>query len=292
MREVHVGPAGRRRLRGARHPARRHSRCGRRLRQTRRRRRHRLCGGICRSRSRGAGAAGGDRAHRPRSRHGDLGTQLSRSHQLCGRHSVDVQRLHAGAARRTARRRHRVAKRRHGDRVPRGAASARYRDLLFDLHRQRGAQRKRGFPRLSDRRRIHPCRADDGRTVPASAALPGVGAQGACGRQADRAAASRPQRRGAHVRPDPYRRHERRLRGHAHAGVACGRRRRRHAGGTARSRRADDPLAVAAARRRGGDFRLGRLQGDGARLLRGLRPRRAGADGRHQGQPRRACARI
>ena len=39
---------------------------------------------------------------------------------------------------------------------------------------------------------IDPRRADDGRAVPASAALPCGGAQGACGGQADRAAASRP----------------------------------------------------------------------------------------------------
>ena len=142
----------------------------------------------------------------------------------------------------------------------------------------------RGFPRLSDRRRIHPCPADDGGTVPSSATLPGVGAQGACGRQANRAAASRPQRRRAHVRQDPYRCHERRLRGHAHLGVACRRRGGRHAGGIARSRRTHDPLAVAAARRSGGDFRLGRLQGDGPRLLRDLRPRSAGAIGSHQGR--------
>ena len=51
-----------------------------------------------------------------------------------------------------------------------------------------------------------------------------LGASRSCRRQADRAAASRPQRRRAPVGQDPYRRHERRLRGHARlvsqAGVA------------------------------------------------------------------------
>ena len=191
-------------MRGARDPARRHSRCGRGLRRTRRRRRHHLRGGICRGRPRRPRAAGGDRAHRPRSRHGGRGAELPRPHQLCRRHPADLQLLHAGAARRPPRRRHRVAKRRHGDRAARRAASARHRDLALDLDRQRGAQRHRGFPRLSDRRRIHPCHPDDGGTVPPSAALPRGGA-GARGRQADRAAASRPQRRRAHVgaRPIP-----------------------------------------------------------------------------------------
>ena len=168
----------------------------------------------------GQRTAGGDRAHRPRPRHGDLGAELSRPHQLCRRHSVDVQHLRAGAARRAARRRHRVAKRRHGDRAARRAASARYRDLAT---RSRPATRRstdRGFPRLSDRRSNRPTSSlmmvEQFR---ASAALPCGGAQGARGRQADRAAASRPQRRGALVRADPYRRHERRLRGHAHAGA-------------------------------------------------------------------------
>ena len=57
---------------------------------------------------------------------------------------------------RTAQHRHRVAKRRYGDRVARGLAPARYRNLVFDLYRQRGAQRQRGFSRLSDRRRMPP----------------------------------------------------------------------------------------------------------------------------------------
>ena len=176
MREFHIGLADGNRLRGDRHSARRYSRCRRRLRRARRRRRHHLRGGICRSRSRRRSAAGGARALGARPRHGDRGAELPRAHQLCGRHSADLQRLRAGAGGRTPKHRDRVAKRRHGDRAARRAACARYRDLVLDLHRQRGAQRGRGFPRPSDRRRIDPCSAADGGAVPSSAALPRAGA--------------------------------------------------------------------------------------------------------------------
>ena len=49
----------------------------------------------------GRGASGGDFAHRPRSRHGDFGSKLSRSHQLRGRHPADLQCLHASPGGRT-----------------------------------------------------------------------------------------------------------------------------------------------------------------------------------------------
>ena len=91
---------------------------------------------------------------------------------------------------------------------------------------------------------------------------------------------------------DSYRRHDRRPRHDAGAGGPCGRRAGRYARGVARPERADDPLAGAAARRRRRHLRFRRVQGAGARLLRGGRAGAAAALPRDRRRAGRAGART
>ena len=199
-----VGFAGRRGLRGARHSARRRSRCRRRLRRARRRRRHHLrardlprpvpTAGRCRRSWRALRAITAWRS-RGRTASGIInyvdGVPLTFS--ACapvpanGRRSIGIVSQSGAMAT-----------------VLRAALHA--RDIAISFSISTGNEALNGvedFLEPSDRRRIHPCARAGGRAVPASATLPRAGAPRAWRRQADRSAASRPQRRGARSRPRP-----------------------------------------------------------------------------------------
>ena len=97
------------------------------LRGARRRRRRHLRRRLRRDRTpSGRAHAGGDRAYRPRPRHGDRGPELPRLRQFRRRHAAHLRHDgSAAAARRPPSDRHGVAERRHGERRSRRARCAR-----------------------------------------------------------------------------------------------------------------------------------------------------------------------